>query len=166
MSLSAEAIHRLLNSRPVQSLTGGVRGARNWMGAMQTLSSGLGALSREDDLVPDIEVNVILDPLYGSVLGWLSESGARDLLSVASRNVPGADDNVGVKTLPPTQKRWRGKETAPKEDQHQLFELLKPESIGVQLTEGCMMEPEASVSGLVFHHPEAKYFSVGDLAGS
>ena len=46
------------------------------------------------------------------------------------------------------------------EDQHQLFAALRPEDIGVALTEGCMMEPEASVSALVFHHPDAYYFSV------
>jgi len=32
--------------------------------------------------------------------------------------------------------------------------------IGVQLTEGYMMEPEGSVSALVFHHPEARYFNL------
>jgi 5-methyltetrahydrofolate--homocysteine methyltransferase len=42
-----------------------------------------------------------------------------------------------------------------------LFKLLQPETIGVELTEGFMMEPEASVSALVFHHPDATYFSVG-----
>ena len=47
------------------------------------------------------------------------------------------------------------------EDQKGLFELLKPEDIGVQLTEGFMMDPEASVSALVFHHPDCSYFSVG-----
>jgi len=46
------------------------------------------------------------------------------------------------------------------EDQHQLFAALRPENIGVTLTEGCMMEPEASVSALVFHHPDAYYFAV------
>ncbi len=45
--------------------------------------------------------------------------------------------------------------------QRQLFSLLRPEEIGVTLTEECMMEPEASVSALVFHHPAAKYFAVG-----
>ncbi len=35
-----------------------------------------------------------------------------------------------------------------------------PPQIGVQLTEGFMMEPEGSVSALVFHHPEARYFSL------
>ncbi len=44
-------------------------------------------------------------------------------------------------------------------DQEKLFRLLKPEDIGIQLTEGHMMEPEASVSALVFHHPQAGYFS-------
>lgn len=46
------------------------------------------------------------------------------------------------------------------EDQRLLFELMKPEDIGVELTEGCMMEPEASVSAIVFAHPEARYFNV------
>jgi len=46
-------------------------------------------------------------------------------------------------------------------DQRKLFGLLKPEEIGVQLTEGDMMDPEASVSALVFHHSQAEYFSVG-----
>jgi 5-methyltetrahydrofolate--homocysteine methyltransferase len=47
------------------------------------------------------------------------------------------------------------------EDQVQLFRLLDVEhAIGVQLTEGFMMEPEGSVSALVFHHPEARYFSL------
>jgi 5-methyltetrahydrofolate--homocysteine methyltransferase len=47
------------------------------------------------------------------------------------------------------------------EDQTKLFNLLQvTESIGVQLTEGFMMEPEAAVSALVFHHPQARYFSI------
>jgi 5-methyltetrahydrofolate--homocysteine methyltransferase len=46
------------------------------------------------------------------------------------------------------------------EDQRKLFRLLDPGAIGVTLTENDMMEPEASVSALVFHHPQARYFSV------
>ncbi|MBT2679467.1 methionine synthase [Bacillus sp. ISL-35] len=46
------------------------------------------------------------------------------------------------------------------EDQKKLFNLLKPEEIGIQLTEGFMMEPEASVTAIVFSHPEARYFNV------
>ena len=43
-------------------------------------------------------------------------------------------------------------------DQATLFRLLEPETFGLSLTEGFMMDPEASVSALVFHHPAAKYF--------
>ncbi|CAG7648304.1 methionine synthase [Paenibacillus allorhizosphaerae] len=46
------------------------------------------------------------------------------------------------------------------DDQQQLFALMKPEDIGITLTEGSMMEPEASVSAIVFAHPQARYFNV------
>ncbi|MEH7273471.1 methionine synthase [Neobacillus vireti] len=46
------------------------------------------------------------------------------------------------------------------EDQKKLFSLIHPEEIGIELTDGCMMEPEASVSAMVFAHPEARYFNV------
>ncbi len=43
-----------------------------------------------------------------------------------------------------------------------LWDLLKvKESAGMELTESCAMMPAASVSGLYFAHPEAKYFNVG-----
>jgi 5-methyltetrahydrofolate--homocysteine methyltransferase len=45
------------------------------------------------------------------------------------------------------------------DDQAALWRLLHPEEIGITLTDGMMMEPEASVSALVFHHPDARYFS-------
>ncbi len=45
------------------------------------------------------------------------------------------------------------------EDQVALFQLIDPKEIGIDLTEGYMMEPEASVSALVFHHPDAAYFT-------
>lgn len=48
------------------------------------------------------------------------------------------------------------------EDQAGIWKLLKPEEIGVKLTEDFMMDPEASVSALVFPHPDCAYFSVGD----
>jgi 5-methyltetrahydrofolate--homocysteine methyltransferase len=43
-------------------------------------------------------------------------------------------------------------------DQATLWRLIEPDGIGIQLTEGFMMDPEASVSAVVFHHPQAKYF--------
>ena len=50
------------------------------------------------------------------------------------------------------------------EDQAGLWKLLKPEEIGVLLTEGFMMDPEASVSALVFHHPDCSYFTASPEA--
>lgn len=49
------------------------------------------------------------------------------------------------------------------DDQEGIWKLLRPEEIGVRLTEGMMMEPEASVSALVFHHPDCTYFSVAEV---
>jgi 5-methyltetrahydrofolate--homocysteine methyltransferase len=51
------------------------------------------------------------------------------------------------------------------DDQAILWKLLEPEEIGVELTEGFMMDPESSVSAMVFHHPDATYFSVGRGTG-
>ncbi|MBT5953262.1 methionine synthase [bacterium] len=49
------------------------------------------------------------------------------------------------------------------EDQSILWDVLSPDKeIGVELSEECMMEPEASVSALVFHHPQARYFRIND----
>jgi len=50
------------------------------------------------------------------------------------------------------------------DDQQGIWKLLRPEDIGVQLTEGMMMEPEASVSALVFHHPDCAYFTACEVA--
>lgn len=44
-----------------------------------------------------------------------------------------------------------------------LFELLDADRIGVKLTESYAMWPAASVSGLYFAHPNARYFSVGKI---
>ena len=44
-------------------------------------------------------------------------------------------------------------------DQATFFRLLDGRKIGVELTEGFMMDPEASVSALVIHHPQARYFA-------
>jgi 5-methyltetrahydrofolate--homocysteine methyltransferase len=45
-----------------------------------------------------------------------------------------------------------------------LFELLDAEqNAGIKLTESFAMHPGASVSGLYFSHPEAKYFGVGQI---
>jgi 5-methyltetrahydrofolate--homocysteine methyltransferase len=44
-----------------------------------------------------------------------------------------------------------------------LFDLLGADGLGMALTESFAMTPAASVSGLIFAHPESRYFTVGRL---
>ncbi|MFG1840288.1 methionine synthase [Micromonospora sp. NPDC049175] len=44
-----------------------------------------------------------------------------------------------------------------------LFTLLGTDTIGVGLTESYAMTPAAAVSGLIFQHPDSRYFTVGRL---
>jgi 5-methyltetrahydrofolate--homocysteine methyltransferase len=44
-----------------------------------------------------------------------------------------------------------------------LWKLLGADDVGITLTETCAMDPAASVSGLYFAHPQARYFSVGKI---
>jgi 5-methyltetrahydrofolate--homocysteine methyltransferase len=44
-----------------------------------------------------------------------------------------------------------------------LFRLLHAPEVGIELTESFAMLPAASVSGLYFSHPQAKYFNVGRI---
>ncbi|TFC06282.1 methionine synthase [Cryobacterium mannosilyticum] len=46
------------------------------------------------------------------------------------------------------------------EDRRKVVELLRPERMGVVLSEELQLHPEQSTDAFVFHHPEAKYFSV------
>jgi 5-methyltetrahydrofolate--homocysteine methyltransferase len=45
------------------------------------------------------------------------------------------------------------------EQQVQLAELLRPERIGVTVSEEFQLHPEQSTSAIIAHHPEAKYFN-------
>ncbi len=46
------------------------------------------------------------------------------------------------------------------EDRRTIVELLKPERMGVELSEELQLHPEQSTDAFVFHHPQARYFSV------
>ncbi|MFF8846110.1 methionine synthase [Streptomyces sp. NPDC015127] len=45
------------------------------------------------------------------------------------------------------------------EDRAKIAELLRPERIGVKLSEEFQLHPEQSTDAIVIHHPEAKYFN-------
>ena len=91
-----------------------------------------------------------------------------ELLHSQLRKTWGFPDAPEMTMMERFQAKYRGKRysfgypACPRlDDQGLLWKLLTPDEIGVQLTDGFMMDPESSVSALVFHHPDATYFSVG-----
>lgn len=91
-----------------------------------------------------------------------------ELIHSQIRAMWGYPDPISTTMLERFQAKYHGKRysfgypACPRlDDQKTLFQLLKAEHIGVQLTDGFMMDPEASVSAIVFHHPQASYFSTG-----
>jgi 5-methyltetrahydrofolate--homocysteine methyltransferase len=112
------------------------------------------------------------DYLRSHILQVLALEGAEafaELLHLKIRQMWGIGDPPGLTTKDLFQAHYHGKRysfgypACPRlEDQAQLFRLLEVESndLGVHLTEGYMMDPESSVSAMVFHNPNAKYFSL------
>jgi 5-methyltetrahydrofolate--homocysteine methyltransferase len=45
------------------------------------------------------------------------------------------------------------------DDRRKLIALLRPERIGVELSEELQLHPEQSTDAMIVHHPEAKYFN-------
>ena len=84
------------------------------------------------------------------------------------RNEWGIKDKKDITLRELFQARYTGKRysfgypACPRlEDQEKLFRLLNIQSLlPVSLTEGYMMEPESSVSAIVTHHVDAKYFNL------
>ena len=102
------------------------------------------------------------------VLALESAEAFAELLHQQLRQMWGFGDPQGLSYADLFRGQYRGRRysfgypACPRlEDQEQLFRLLEVTAhIGVELTEGWMMDPEGSVSALVFHHPEAKYFNL------
>jgi 5-methyltetrahydrofolate--homocysteine methyltransferase len=112
------------------------------------------------------------DYLRSHILQVLALEGAEafaELLHLKIRQMWGIGDAARLSLKDLVQAHYHGKRfsfgypACPRlEDQEQLFRLLELEKTasGVQLTEGFMLDPESAVSAVVFHHPEAKYFSL------
>jgi 5-methyltetrahydrofolate--homocysteine methyltransferase len=81
----------------------------------------------------------------------------------------GRDENLRMEDL--IREKYRGIRPAAgypacpdHAEKRTLFDLLDAEkNAGIKLTESFAMHPGASVSGLYFSHPEAKYFGVGKI---
>jgi len=107
--------------------------------------------------------------LKSHILQALALEGAEafaELLHKKIREMWGTGDPPGTTRDDLFRARYRGIRVSfgypacPRlEDQVKLFRLLDvTRNIGVRLTEGLMMDPEGSVTALVFHHPQARYF--------
>ncbi|MCC6855851.1 MAG: B12-binding domain-containing protein, partial [Microbacteriaceae bacterium] len=80
-------------------------------------------------------------------LGFAAEDPT-DIAGMFKLNYRGARFSLGYPACPDM------------EDRRKVVELLKPERMGVELSEELQLHPEQSTDAFVFHHPEAQYFSV------
>ena len=93
-----------------------------------------------------------------------------ELLHQQIRQMWGFGDPAGTTPQDLFRTQYRGKRfsfgypACPRlEDQEQIFRMLEvPGNLDIELTEGYMMDPESSVSAMVFHHPDAKYFNLSE----
>ncbi len=139
-------------------------GVTDYIGAF-ALTAGIGA----DDLVLAFERdhNDYDAIIVKALADRLAEAFAEYLHARARRDWGyGADERLSADDL--IAERYRGIRPAfgypacpDHSEKRKLFDLLHAEREGIELTESYAMAPAASVSGLYFAHPEAKYFTVG-----
>ncbi len=111
-----------------------------------------------------------LDSHILQALALESAEGFAELLHHQLRQMWGFGDPVGITPYDMFRTQYRGRRysfgypACPRlEDQEQLFRLLEvSDHLDVELTEGYMMDPECTVSALVFHHPDSKYFNLSE----
>jgi len=140
--------------------------APDYLGAF-AVTAGLGAeqlaasYTRRHDDYSGIMVKALADRLAEAFAERLHAQARRDW-GYGEREDLSADDLIAEK--------YRGIRPAfgyPACPDHSekatLFALLDAPSVGITLTESFAMLPAASVSGLYFSHPQAKYFSVGRI---
>ena len=81
-------------------------------------------------------------------LNILREDEGATLRDVRMRRYQGARYSFGYAACPDL------------EQSRQLFDVLKPEEFGIELSETFQIHPEQSTSALVVHHKEASYYAV------
>ena len=142
-------------------------GVVDYVGAF-AVTAGLGAselaasFERDHDDYHSIMVKALADRLAEAFAEYLHARARRDWGYGAAEQLTG-DDLIA--------ERYRGIRPAfgypacpDHSEKGKLFSLLGAERAGLELTESFMMAPAASVSGLYFGHPDARYFTVSRLA--
>jgi 5-methyltetrahydrofolate--homocysteine methyltransferase len=141
-------------------------GVTDWLGAF-AVTAGIGAndlvarYEADHDDYHAIMVKALADRLAEAFAEYLHGRARKDWGYGAQENLS-SDDLI--------HERYRGIRPAfgyPACPDHsekvKLFSLLGAERAAMSLTESCAMMPAASVSGLYFAHPRAKYFNVGRI---
>jgi 5-methyltetrahydrofolate--homocysteine methyltransferase len=137
-------------------------GVRDYIGAF-AVTAGLGSdalvqrFEREQDDYSAILVKAIADRLAEAFAAWMH---ARARKEWGIENAASTDDIV--------HERHRGIRPGfgypacpDHSEKFKLFDLLQAGEAGIALTDHAAMTPPASVSGLYFAHPQARYFTVG-----
>lgn len=140
----------------------------DYIGAF-AVTAGLGIdkyidkLNKENDDYSAIMVKVIADRLAEAFAELLHEKTRREIWGYSPDEKFDLDDlfkekYIGIRPAPgyPMCPDHTEKET--------ILRLLKAEENAlITLTESYMMQPAASVSGLYFAHPDARYFNIGGI---
>jgi 5-methyltetrahydrofolate--homocysteine methyltransferase len=136
----------------------------DYIGAF-AVTSGLGAdelarhFEREHDDYNAIMVKALADRLAEAFAAWLHAKARADwgIASPANPDEIIAEAHRGIRP-------GFGYPACPDHsEKFKLFDLLEARAIGIDLTDHAAMTPAASVSGLYFAHPTARYFTVGRL---
>ena len=159
----------IADSRPNRSLADFVApkssGVPDYIG-MFAVTAGLGAddlaqtFERDHDDYNAIMVKALADRLAEAFAEYLHAQARKDW--GYETETPSAEDLAAEK--------FRGIRPAygypacpDHSEKFKLFDLLDARKMGINLTEHAAMTPAASVSGLYFSHPQAKYFNVGRI---
>ena len=109
-----------------------------------------------------IMIKALADRLAEAAAEWLHERIRKEYWEYAPEEDLNNDDLIkesyaGIRPAP-------GYPACPDHlEKKTIFELLSPETIGMELTESLAMNPAASVSGYYIAHPESKYFGLGKI---
>ncbi|HXL92449.1 MAG TPA: methionine synthase [Streptosporangiaceae bacterium] len=152
------------DGRPNRSMADYIAPAGDHLGAFAVSIHGAEALSaryeKENDDYRAIMAKALADRLAEAFAeythlaarrAWFEPDAEPDLADLHAERFRGIRPAFGYPACP---------DHSPKRD---LFALLGAGDFGMALTESFAMTPAASVSGLIFAHPGARYFTVGRI---
>jgi 5-methyltetrahydrofolate--homocysteine methyltransferase len=158
------------DARPTRSLADYVAprtsGLRDFVGAF-AVTAGLGAdalvrrFEQDHDDYQAIMVKALADRLAEAFAEFLHERVRREWGYGEAERLNAED--LAAETYRGIRPAFGYPACPDHSEKRTLFALLDPCPLGISLTETCAMLPAASVSGLYFSHPEARYFNVGRL---